>query len=168
MGFLSLSFSGRPYYTVLLSMTLLGFGMTVTVAPLTAAVLNAVPANRTGVASGINNAVASVGSLLLIAALGALATGVLNHSLDRRLAAAPATPAVAQAVQAARGGFVLPPVPESLSGDERSMIHSIVADSLIDTVRIALWIAAVLSLLSAVVAAFTVTGKRRAATPAGP
>jgi len=163
LGFLSLSFSGRPYFTVLLSMALLGFGMVITVAPLTAAVLNAVPANRTGVASGINNAVASVGSLLLIAALGNIAAGVFDRSLEQRLVATRAAPAVVEAAHSARGGFVVPPMPASLSPEQRNLGRSIVASALIDTVRFALWIAAILALLSALVAFFTVEDRRPAA-----
>jgi EmrB/QacA subfamily drug resistance transporter len=155
IGFLALAVSGRPYITVLLSMTLLGFGMTITVAPLTAAVLNAVPAHRTGVASGINNAVASVGSLLVIAALGSLALGAFNRSLDRQLAVTYAPASVARAVQAARSGFVLPDMPENLSDEERTLAHAIAAQSLIETVRSVLRIAAALSLISALVAALT-------------
>jgi MFS family permease len=48
---------------------LMGIGMTLLVAPLTATVLAAAPDRLAGVASGINNAVARSGSLLAVAAL---------------------------------------------------------------------------------------------------
>lgn len=155
LGFLSLSLSGGRYGTTLLSMTLLGFGMAVTVAPLTATVLNAVSADRTGIASGINNAVASVGSLLAIAALGSIAVVVFDRTLDQHLAAAHASPTVASAVHAARGAFAVPTMPADLSGKERELAHSIIASSLVKTVRIALWSAALLAFLSALVASLT-------------
>lgn len=144
-AFVWLSFASSAYWTILLPMTWLGFGMAITVAPLTAAVINAVPAHRTGVASGINNAVASVGGLLVIAILGSVALSAFQHSLERHLAAAQAPAPVAAVVHAARGGFVMPPLPASLSHAERGLAHAIVADSLASTVSLTLWIAAALA-----------------------
>jgi len=156
---------------VLLSMTVVGFGMAITVAPLTTAVLNAVPAHRTGVASGINNAVASVGALLVVALLGTVALGVFDRSLDRHLAETRASSAVAQAVNSARSGFVIPAMPATLSTEERDRTRAIVAASLEDTARFALWIAAALALAGAVVAVVTIApapALRAAGTPPHP
>ena len=54
---------------VLPGLTVFGLGLALMVAPLTATVLAAAPDEVTGVASGINNAVARAGSLLAVAAL---------------------------------------------------------------------------------------------------
>ncbi|MDE2136730.1 MAG: MFS transporter [Gammaproteobacteria bacterium] len=79
LGFASLgALAGEPrYWTYLGPMLLLGFGMAITVTPLTTIVLNSVRDADTGIASGINNVVASVAGLLVIAALGTLASGSL-------------------------------------------------------------------------------------------
>lgn len=158
-GFGLLALSRDPYWTILVPMTVLGFGMAITIAPLTTAVLNAVPAHRTGVASGINNAVASVGSLLVIAVLGGLAVGAMSRSLERHLESPPASPAVRLAVEPARGGFVIPALPASLAEEERRRARGIIAAAIDDTVRRMLWIAAALACAGALSAALTIPSR---------
>ena len=61
---------GDSYLTgVLPSILVFGVGLTLVVAPVTATVLAAAPANHSGIASGVNNAVARVGGLLAVAVL---------------------------------------------------------------------------------------------------
>ena len=165
-GFALLSLRAAPYTAVLLAMTVLGFGMAITVAPLTTTVLNAVPERRTGVASGINNAVASVGGLLMIALLGTLALGVFDHALARQLAKARPSPELAQVVESAAGGLVMPAMPASLAPQEQQRARALVSGALEDTVALALRIAGGLALASALVAATTLA-PRAALTAAG-
>lgn len=65
---------------VLPGVVVFGLGLAVLVAPLTGAVLGAVPASEAGIASGVNNAVARTAQLLAVAALPGLAG--LSGALD--------------------------------------------------------------------------------------
>jgi EmrB/QacA subfamily drug resistance transporter len=79
---------GATYLTAVLpAVVTFGFGMTITVAPLTATVLASVDERHAGVASGVNNAVARLAGLLAVAVLPAVAgidaaTDRLGPSLD--------------------------------------------------------------------------------------
>jgi len=155
--FLALPGTGGSYWTTfLLPYVVLGFGMSITVAPLTTTVLNSVAAHQTGVASGINNAVAQVASLLLIAVLSTVGIATLNRSLDEHLTATRATPEVRQIADKARKGFVMPALPADMPEQSRQSAHMVVADSFLETIRRVLLIASALAVASALSAALTI------------
>ncbi|GLZ76014.1 MFS transporter [Actinorhabdospora filicis] len=73
---------GASYWTdVLPAVLVLGAGMTITVAPLTASVLAAAGEGHAGVASGVNNAVARAASLIAVAALP-LVAGITGSAYE--------------------------------------------------------------------------------------
>ena len=99
---------GSSYLTgVLPAIVVFGAGLTLVVAPVTATVLAAAPANHSGIASGVNNAVARVGSLLAVAILPAIAGITGNGFYDpREMTAGFHTAMVVCAALAATGGAV--------------------------------------------------------------
>lgn len=96
---------GDYWHGFLPALTVLGLGMTVTVAPLTTTVMTSVSAARTGVASGINNAVARVASLLAIAVLGIVFVWSHDAALAARLDALHVPQAARAAASLARVGM---------------------------------------------------------------
>lgn len=88
------------YWTqVLPAVLVFGVGLTLTVAPLTSAVLGSIQREHAGIASATNNAVARVASLVAVAALGMIASGSLDLAgLDRTV--------IVMAILLAIGGLV--------------------------------------------------------------
>ena len=87
-GYLLMTAAAEPFnfwLQILPGQLVFAVGMSMTVAPLTAAILGAVPAEQPGVGSAINNAVARVAGLLAVAFAGVMLGGVLDHGSFRRV-----------------------------------------------------------------------------------
>jgi predicted MFS family arabinose efflux permease len=69
------------YWTLLPAMLLGGAGMAITMSPMTAAALSAVPVDKAGVGSGMLNTFRQVGGALGIAVMGAILAAVSSSSL---------------------------------------------------------------------------------------
>jgi EmrB/QacA subfamily drug resistance transporter len=92
VGFAWLLMAGDrvDYWTTLLPAVLLfGVGLSVTVAPLTSAILGAIHPEQAGIASAVNNAVSRIAGLLAVAAAGLIVGGTLDTAgLHRAMIAA--------------------------------------------------------------------------------
>eukprot|EP01133_Synstelium_polycarpum_P016496 gene16496-19611_t len=77
---------------------LLGLGMSLTVAPLTAAVMGSVDEHLSGTASGINNAVSRISGVFANAVFGALAVLFFSAALQKELKSIPLQPQQQQQV----------------------------------------------------------------------
>ncbi len=88
LGFAVFGLLGDLHYwpTIFPGTVLVGLGMGLAVAPLTTTVMESVKQHQVGLASGFNNAVSRVASLLAVAVLGLLLTAVFGARLSQRLA----------------------------------------------------------------------------------
>ena len=90
---------------VLPAMSVIGLGLALVIAPISVTVMESLPDDRSGAASGINNAVTRVAGLIAVAAMGAVAqTGYLRAEGPRDFGAPGRTDAHVAAMDA---GFVL-------------------------------------------------------------
>jgi len=66
------------WWQVLPGILVFGFGLTLTVSPLTSAILGSIETTRSGIASAVNNAVSRVAGLIIIAMLAVIIGGSLD------------------------------------------------------------------------------------------
>ncbi len=156
LGFMLLAWAvtGSFYWPFLAALAVLGLGMAISVAPLTTTVIAAVPPQRTGVASGINNAVASLAGLLAVAIFGALALGVYNRALDREIQTETVSAEVRQAVAAAHGKFVAPPVESTAARPSLQPAQRLIRVALARSITTIMMLTALLAVAAAASGAF--------------
>jgi EmrB/QacA subfamily drug resistance transporter len=75
---LAVSADFNYWHQVLPGVFVFGLGLTVTVAPLTSAILGSVPTERSGSASAVNNAVARIAGLIVVAVLAVIVGGQID------------------------------------------------------------------------------------------
>jgi EmrB/QacA subfamily drug resistance transporter len=94
------------------AIVVLGVGMAITVAPLTTVVMNSPDPDRAGTASGINNAVARVASVLAVAVLGIVMVSAFSSHVNHALANLSLPPGILRDIHAEEiklAGLQLPP-----------------------------------------------------------
>jgi EmrB/QacA subfamily drug resistance transporter len=134
---------GGSYWTTFFpAVVVLGLGMAVIVAPLTTAVMESVPSTEAGVASGVNNAVSRIASLLAVAVFGLVLSAGFNRALDRSLAQMQLSASLRQSVEMQR-----PKLAGAEIGDSR--LQSAFDEAFVFGYREVIWVSVGLALLSA-------------------
>ncbi len=150
---------GSYWTTFFPAVVVLGLGMAVSVAPLTTTVMNAVSANRAGIASGINNAVSRTAGLLAVAVLGIVMLHTFNSQLDQRLTTLAVKPEVKEALASQRTRLAGAELPKDLDPAQAQSLKQAIDESFVYGFRRVMAVAAVLALLSAVSAWLLIEGK---------
>ncbi|HUA80579.1 MAG TPA: MFS transporter [Dyella sp.] len=129
---------------------MLGLGMSVTVAPLTTTVMNAVATELTGTASGINNAVSRAAALLAIALFGFVLVLVFNTRLNRELQSLHAPAALVSAVVGQRAKLAGIVIPSGYPAATAIAVKQAVSASFVSGFRWVMLISSALAALSAI------------------
>jgi EmrB/QacA subfamily drug resistance transporter len=153
--------AGAYWITFFPAVVVLGLGMAISVAPLTTTVMNSVPENRAGVASGINNAVSRTAGLLAVAVLGIVMLQAFNSSLDRHLSGWGLPPDVKAALDQERTKLAAAKIPDNMALAQRQELKQAIDEAFVTGFRRVTMVCAALALLSSVSAWWLIEGRSR-------
>jgi MFS family permease len=152
------SIGGGYWTTFFPAITLLGLGMSVTVAPLTTTVMNAVRPEQSGIASGVNNAVSRVASVLAIALVGIAMMSTFGRSLEGRVATMDLPPEAVRALADQRIRLAAAEIPHDMDLTKRAEVKRVIDESFVEGFRVVMFLATGLALASAACAWLFVGG----------
>jgi EmrB/QacA subfamily drug resistance transporter len=153
---------GGSYWTTFFPAAVIsGAGGALFVAPLTTTVMESLEAAHAGIASGVNNAVSRVASLLAIAALGIVLSNSLYASFDASPELRTISAASRATLTAARPALGSGRTPPGLFEPDRTRIAAALREAYTLGFKRSMLISALLSWLAAVAAALTVDAKAR-------
>jgi len=162
VGFLLLArpaVGGSYAMTFLPGIVVLGFGMAVSIAPLTTTVMNAVGEGSAGIASGVNNAVSRVAGLLAIALFGMVLSATFDAQLEHRVAALAIDQPARVEVLLHRAELAAARPPAGLTHEQGSAVRDAIDQSFVEGFRDLAGTSAGLSLLAAACAFFWIGRK---------
>jgi EmrB/QacA subfamily drug resistance transporter len=154
------SINNNYWTTFFPAICILGLGMSVTVAPLTTTVMNAVGTELAGTASGINNAVSRTAALLAIAVFGIVLTWAFNATLSDELARVRAPTKLVSDLMSQRAKLAGMVIPNGYSASTTSGLKYAIGVSFVAGFRWVMLVSAALALLSAMSAWVLIKGKR--------
>lgn len=139
----------------------LGLGMGITVAPLTTAVMGSAPQTQSGVASAINNAVTRSAQVLASAVIGAVALIVFSSTLMAAVDDLNLSDTATVALQEEAIDLANAEIPDGLSDTQQDAVQTEINESFVETFQLLVRIAAVMSFISAAMAAIIIEGHHK-------
>jgi EmrB/QacA subfamily drug resistance transporter len=151
---------GGNYWTTFFPpVVVVGFGMALSVAPLTTTVMSSVGSDRAGVASGVNNAVSRTAGLLGIAILAIVVLHAFSSDLDRGLARLPITAEVRSSIAEQRVRLAAIELPGGIDDETRVGLKQVIEESFVFGFRMVMAAAIGLALAAALSALLMIEGK---------
>ena len=148
----------KTYFPAVMVMSL---GMSIAVAPLTTTVMGAVEERHAGTASGINNAVSRTAGLIAVAAFGVVLVSTFERSFVSEVNSMQISPVVKDQLLAQASQLAEIKIPDGLSPAQANAVSQSIRNSFISGFRVVTMIAAVLAVLSSIVAWVLIPGKIR-------
>ena len=158
-----LTFGVRVHYLteVLPGILVFSLGLSMTVAPLTAAILAGIDENEAGIGSAVNNAVARVAGLIATVAIGALVAAQFSSSLDHKLAGQPLTARGRAAVAQAKELTLGRPSVAGLPRHEAVAITVASGQSSLEAFRVGIGVCSALVIIGGLIGAVGIQNPRR-------
>jgi hypothetical protein len=151
--------SGNYWTTYFPAVLTLGIGAVFFIAPLTTVVFDSSDRELSGVASGINNAVARTAGLLAIALFGIIFTAIFSGGFDRRLGEAHVSVQARQLAMSEEARFAGGTVPADVPAADRPALTEAVKEGYLAGFRGVQYASAAISFLAALVAFFFLPGR---------
>lgn len=165
LGFLLIALpgiTGGPkefWFSFLPGMLLVGAGLGLTAAPLSATVMDSMSYEKLGLASGINSSLTRLAGVLAITLMGAIMIVSFHYFLDARATTLRLPAAAAAQLRLESAKLAEAKVPPGLSPETAAAVKQAIRGAFVDAFRVLAVLAAALSWAAALIAALLLPGR---------
>jgi EmrB/QacA subfamily drug resistance transporter len=165
MGNIGLSSGPSEYWTTFFpAVVMIGFGMGLTVAPLTTAVMGSVASHFAGTASGVNNSISRIAGVMSVAILGSAFLFSYSNVIEDQIDGFGLSDSVREMVLAEADKLGEAEVPDGVNPDMADEIDVAFSLAFVDSFSLLMYVSAVMAWASALVAFLMVEKKQRLTT----
>ena len=155
VGYLIIAFAdlsrSNYWYGLFPAIVVLGFGMTVTIAPLTTAVMNSLSVSYSGLASGINNSLGRIAGVMAIAVFGIILFNSFDYKLTDRLNSKEVPQEVIKSIESQKTRLSAINIDGDIDLNIKRTIENLIRESYLSSFRLIMLLIAVLALISGIV-----------------
>jgi len=155
VGYLILAFAdlskSNYWYGLFPSIVVLGFGMTITIAPLTTAVMNSLSVSYSGLASGINNSLGRIAGVMAIAVFGLILFNSFDNKLTDGLKSNEVPQEVVESIQSQKTRLSAINIDGNVDINIKKTTEKLIRESYLSSFRLIMLLIAVLALISGIV-----------------
>jgi EmrB/QacA subfamily drug resistance transporter len=164
LGYLMIAYAdlskNNYWYGLFPAIVVLGFGMTITIAPLTTAVMNSVSASYSGLVSGVNNSLGRISGVMAIAVFGLILFNSFDYRITDKMRTNEFSREVIESIENQKTRLSAITIDGDIDTNTKKKVDKLVRESYLSSFKLIIILTSALAFTSGIVALASIKGNK--------